>query len=518
MRKLSLLALVLGFAACRDNGSSGDDTGGTDSNTGGGDVKIQDVQDPAMTNGTPVTLKGVVVTAIDAYGSKTGDIWVQEPEGGEFSGIHVYGAPLDAVAGLTVGAIINISGAEKDDFMYSDFEEGFAITELKPVAGGVMTIQTTGMTMVLQPQKVNALAIGALTDYKARADEWEKWEGVLIEIENVRATTDQACVGSACNDTTLQKLEVTGDVVVESAIAAFPYDRMNAMAFKKGDCINKVTGVLDYFFDYLLLPRDLAEYGTATGTCPTEDTMTTCSDGMDNDGNGFTDCNDNACITSVASCRTTTTITAIQTAGTPPTGGVELTDVRVMAVSYNKKNIWVATNATAAANEGIYVLGPGTNLDGFAVGSKVNVIGKVVEFNDTMGTETLTEIKALTVTAGTSGTTAPTPVSNQTAATLAVALTGEPYESVLVTLNNVRISTASIPCTGGAMPPACNYGLGQAKQGTGVVTTFKIDDDILAAATGCYATITGVWTYLVYENEYGFLPKTLGTTGTMCPP
>src|SRR6185503_13492121 len=109
-------------------------------------------------------------------------------------------------AALTVGAIVDISGAEKDDFHYSDFEEGFAITELKPVAGGVMTLKTNGMTMVLQPHAVDALMIGGLTDYQARADEWEKWEGVLISIENVRATTDQACVGSACSDPTLQKL------------------------------------------------------------------------------------------------------------------------------------------------------------------------------------------------------------------------------------------------------------------------------------------------------------------------
>ena len=34
------------------------------------------------------------------YGDKNGDFWVEEPEGGAFSGIHVFGAPLDQVAAL----------------------------------------------------------------------------------------------------------------------------------------------------------------------------------------------------------------------------------------------------------------------------------------------------------------------------------------------------------------------------------------------------------------------------------
>ena len=47
----------------------------------------------------------MVVTAIDTYGAKTGDIWVEEPEGGKCSGVHVYDAPLSDVATLAVGDI-----------------------------------------------------------------------------------------------------------------------------------------------------------------------------------------------------------------------------------------------------------------------------------------------------------------------------------------------------------------------------------------------------------------------------
>ena len=56
-----------------------------------------------------LNLKGVVVTAIDTFGGKTGDFWVQEPDGGPFSGIQVFGAPLDQVAALQIGDIVDIS-------------------------------------------------------------------------------------------------------------------------------------------------------------------------------------------------------------------------------------------------------------------------------------------------------------------------------------------------------------------------------------------------------------------------
>src|SRR5262249_38652340 len=72
-------------------------------------VSIQDVQSDAMPPGTPVELHGVVVTAIDTFGGKTGDLWVEEPSGGPFSGIHVFGAPVAQVANLAVGDIVDIT-------------------------------------------------------------------------------------------------------------------------------------------------------------------------------------------------------------------------------------------------------------------------------------------------------------------------------------------------------------------------------------------------------------------------
>jgi len=46
----------------------------------GGRRRGDDPGDPddAMAAGTVVEVKGVVVTAIDSYGNRTGDLWVQE--------------------------------------------------------------------------------------------------------------------------------------------------------------------------------------------------------------------------------------------------------------------------------------------------------------------------------------------------------------------------------------------------------------------------------------------------------
>src|SRR4051812_25271634 len=88
-------ALCLAVAACR--GSSSGDDGGDDAAVDGvnaDDATIYDIQG-SLPVGTQVNIRGVLVTAIDNYGAKKGNIWVQEPAGGAYSGVLVFGAPLD---------------------------------------------------------------------------------------------------------------------------------------------------------------------------------------------------------------------------------------------------------------------------------------------------------------------------------------------------------------------------------------------------------------------------------------
>ena len=51
-----------------------------------------------------------------------------------------------------------------------------------------------------------------------------------------------------------------------------------------------------------------------------------------------------------------------------------------------------------------------------------------------------------------------------------------------------------------------------------MLTPFKADDDIFRFGPGdlarCYATITGIWTYSVFDNAYEFLPRVTPGGGT----
>jgi hypothetical protein len=497
------LGIGLSLVACRGGGGSGDDDDMPDAPPGG--VTIQEVQNDSMAPGTAVELHGVVVVAIDTFGMRTGDIYVMEPEGGEFSGVHVFGAPVDKVAALAVGDIISITGSEKDEFALTSDTSGRTVTELKPVTGGMMDIVKTGTGSVPAPQVIDALAIGQLPTQAERDAEWEKWEGVLITVNKVTSFNTPRCVGSSCTDPMLKTVDVTGGLVLESALADFPTGIM------REGCLASATGIVDYFFDYLLYQRTVSDVTTGGAGCPPPENMAAvCTDNIDNDGNGFKDCEDNGCVIAEATCRTVTTISAIQAA--TPASPIELVDVYITATSRAlmsgaKKNFWVSTSLTAAPNQGVYIYGTGEDLPAtFVPGAKVSVIGRVKEYNNDATGESLTEVEAMAWSLTTAGPATTVPVDGQTAAVLTQAATGEPYESVLVTLEDVKITKV------GTM---ANFYVSEGTQGT---TAFLIDDDIArldaADLNKCF-TLTGIWTYQVFDNKYGMLSMT--KTETTCP-
>lgn len=446
MRNFSILAFsLLGLSACRND--TGDDTH-PDGNTNPDDVTIYQIQDDAMPACDPampstcveLKIKGVVITAIDAYGNKSGDFWVQEPNGGPYSGVHVYGAPLDQVAALTIGDVVDIAGAQKSEFALSTDTSGDKLTELEPVMGGTLTVSKTGMKMPLQPQVVDALAIGKLSGFMARKAEWEKWEGVLVQANNVYATSSDACVGMACSDMTLHKFGITGDVLVESALAAMPMT-----AVKRDDCLGNVTGVVDYFFDYQILPRTTAEIATGGSACPPlENSDQLCGDGIDNDGNGFVDCMDFTCQASAATCSTSSSVSGVQMGTTM--GAVTLNNVVITGRDEygGTRGIWVADALQATQYTGVYVymgssMNPPANL---VVGATVNVSGMVAEYDVTTPAvgDTLTEIKNATVTFVAAPTGTPVALTTVPITTLNdIGAAGEPYEGTLVQLSRLRV-------------------------------------------------------------------------------
>ncbi|HEY4175905.1 MAG TPA: hypothetical protein VGM90_03705 [Kofleriaceae bacterium] len=484
---VALASLSLALIACRGGGDDGNNTGddagpgsGSDGSIVAGTVTIKQVQNDAMASGTQIELKGVIVTAVDTYGAKTGDIYVEDADGGAFSGVKVFGAPLDAVATLAVGDKIDITNAQKNEFACTvaicgfAFPAGASVTEVESVNGGDLSVVKSGTGTVPAPAVVDALAISMMTDATARDAEWEKWEGVYIKVINARQTNVVKGFGAMAADQ--KSFGITSGASVESVLAPFSTDAV------AGTCFSGITGIGDYFGGYLVLPTDMASTtGGGTGCAPL----------------------------------TQATIPQIQ-AGTA-TGSVQLTDVYVSAVSANKKNYWVSQSLTAAANQGVYVfrcsLGTaGTGCDSTSAldasitpGAKVSLIADVVEFNNSTGTGTLTELKGPSITAMTASAASPTPVTGQLVAPLLVDATGEPYESVLVTLTNVKVTANAAGTADLAQFPAN--------------TAFKATPDIfvLPDAVGtCYASISGIWNYDFFNDRFAFLPSAAGTTGGTC--
>jgi len=494
-----LSSLIVASVACRSSSSNS-----TADGSGGGDaaafVKIQDIQSDTMPVGTKVSVQGVVVTAIDNYGAKTGDIWVEEPEGGAFSGVHVYNAPVAIVATLSVGDIVTITGGVKAEFALASDTSGRTLTEIEPPMGGMLGMTKTGTGTVPAPQVIDALAIGQMSD-PARSNEWEKWEGVLVTMTNVSALSVPTCVGSACSDPLLQNFGITGVAKAESSLAAFP------TGIARDQCLASLTGVVDYFFDYLVLPRSTTEVMTGGTACPaSENSHALCTDSLDNDGNGYLDCGDDNCmINDVATCDTTRTIAAINMAASAPTGGTRLVSVRISAIASNGQDFWVSDNSASGQYQGIYVYGGGQALPtGAVVGKGVNMIVKSSDYNNDTTGNALREVEALTVmpTGGPPGSMNPLvdpPIASIT--------TDMSYVGVLMQFSHVKLTMVANPA---------NYNIAQVTfQSTAVEVTAPIHVMTPTAPT-CYATLTGIWTYDVFNNVFAFAPIAEGPPGTGC--
>lgn len=462
---LALLALAGG--ACR---SSGDDDGVNPGDDGGidgsnpDDMKIQEVQDDATPVGTAVTLRRVVVVAIDKYGNRTGNFYVEEPEGGAYSGVLVFGAPLAQVDALAVGDLVDIVDAEKDEFALVSDTSGRTTTELVGAAGGMMTVTKVGTGTVPAAQTVDAAAMAALPEAMRDAEQ-EKWEGVLIKVSNVSVTQDVRHISGTPDDPTFNEFVITAGYHVDSSLSEIT---LVPPSVRAGDCLASVTGVGDYFFSYKILPVAAGAIVAGGAGCPVPPG---------------------------------TTVEAIQT-GTVAVGtAVQLNNVYVTGRSFNGRHVWVADALQAAPNKGVYVFrgsSPALPAD-VVVGARVNVTGEVAEFAGTDGGDSVTEVAfaIVTVTAPPAGPTLP--VTGVTVPTLLAMGTGEPYEGVLVKLDNIKVTTALDPNSG-------------QRTMTAGATTFVADDDLFRLAEAndtSYCSIVGIWHYNAFpgDNRYVFLPR-----------
>lgn len=494
--KLPVAGALLGLSlltACR---SSSNNTPDATTDTGGGIIHIQDVQSDTMAPGTAVELRGVIVTALDAYGTQTGNLWVEEPGGGPFSGVHVFGTPVAQLSGIAVGDIVDITGAIKSEFAISSDKSGRTVTEVQGPSGGKLTLTKKGKGTVPAPAVVDVLAIGQKATQALRDAEWEKWEGVLITASNVVAFGNPACITSQgnCTDPTRTNLTITGVAKLESSLTAFP-----APGIQLGDCLGKVTGVVDYAFDYVIFPRSVDDVALNGTGCVRETGATAnfCTDGLDNDGNGFNDCKDfgcevgpNAwlgasCTAGDAMCGCSMNLPegmSVNKVNTGTVGPVVLNNVYVTAVG--ARGYWIADSTTAATSGGVLVF---TNVAPTAtVGQQLSRVQGIAGPFNASKTAAGTVIELSNPTAGTELSTGATftPITTASAATLAGLTTGAPYAGSLVQLQTVKVKAVT-----GTKVTLVDNANAQIVMTDGAFAAYT---GAVPAVNDCYVTLTGV--------------------------
>ena len=222
-------------------------------------TSIYDIQMGVYAEGTEVTVSGAVVTTPVIPGDNAG-FFIQSAEGGEFNGIYIY--MYDEVAEAyspTVGDVIDITGE------YAEFYEN---SQLKVTAAENITVTGSGAEVVV-------------SELTAEPESWEAYESVMVKLTDAEITD-------------ASKLYEWG--AVQLAIGCWMDNVFTNYEAETCGTYESITGPITYSYEkYSILPRteaDLVGYSTASegGSCET-----ICDDGVDNDGDGLTDCDDPNC-------------------------------------------------------------------------------------------------------------------------------------------------------------------------------------------------------------------------------
>ena len=235
------LPLVVGLFACNLTDNGRNDTGADDDSAGesasgetdgAGDdtgesanVTIFDIQQGMVPEGTVVTIRDVVVTSPVNF-EKNG-VFVQEQQGGEFSGIYLYmwNEVVDRVA-LSPGDVVKVTGE------YTVF---YGMSQL--------TVRRQGDVEVVGSAETPAPAVVPAADVATGGNRARNYQGVLVQVENVAVT---------------QPVNQHGEFVVDGGLLVddFFVTGDDAPDPNVGAVFDSITGPLYFSFDkYRILPR-----------------------------------------------------------------------------------------------------------------------------------------------------------------------------------------------------------------------------------------------------------------------
>ncbi|HEY8375588.1 MAG TPA: hypothetical protein VIK91_03825 [Nannocystis sp.] len=412
MRRL-VLCTALWLLACNafNNNSSDSATDGTSGTagtgtetvtegepTGGGlkDVTIYEIQQGMVQPGTLVRVKDVVVVApFRKSTSGAGTIFVQELGGGEYSGIQLYVYPNTATQ-LEVDAKIPVPGdkltviGEYVEFKAKEAATDETLSEINISLATDLTI--TGSATPPTPPVVSPADIatgGPLT---------EVWESTVVTVEDVTVTNPDLGFG---------EFEVTGGLRIDDFFFA-----PNGPKPPAGTVLT-VTGPLTYNFDnFKLVPRTCDDIVGYDCDAPSETT------------GGPTD---------------TVTIYDIQQGKVPPQTVVTVENVVVTSPLTFKGDGFFVQDPMGGPYSGIYVyINQNPDMLAPKPGDVVTITGLYTEYYDA---SQISAGKAGDIVLG--GTdTVPDPIV-VAPADLVDPATAEPYEGVLVRVEDVTVATAA---------------------------------------------------------------------------
>ncbi len=280
-----LIIATVAFAGCREDKKSSNNNNNNNANNTNNDDTIYMVQDAShqhfVQDGDEVVLSNKVVTAVDKYGNKTGSFWISEPNGGAFSGVQVYNTDTTSAwwGDLEVGDLVTVHGRKMEySYLDPDTNEPLFDDPLTEITEAQVTVLGSGTP--LTPTDITASDLNTV-------ETGEKWEGVLVRLTNVRVSDVSERDGRL-------EVKLGGSTKAQDDLA-------DLASVNEGVCLSRLTGVVTYFFDYYLMPRSAADIEVAAndGDCA-EIVDEICDNELDDDNNGFTDCDDWACTGNVA--------------------------------------------------------------------------------------------------------------------------------------------------------------------------------------------------------------------------
>ena len=171
---------------------------------------IFDLQSGNVSTETSITLTDVVVTSPN---DRSGNFFIQENGGGEYSGIYVYLQGVDFTA--NVGDALTITG---------EYVEYYDLSELKVTSVNDIVVTGTNEPIADTIDQVPT--------------DWESWEGCLISLSEVEVTSSANNYGEA---------SLSVGLMLDDAI----YNH----GASQGDILN-ITGLVTYSYGtYKLIPR-----------------------------------------------------------------------------------------------------------------------------------------------------------------------------------------------------------------------------------------------------------------------